>query len=376
MKDAKDIKNREAEKVVGYGTENIEHGAHDSTPAVSIVILNWNGWKDTLECLESLCRISYNNYSVIVVDNGSTDDSFSKIIEFAERGLSHHRISLDIIVIDEEEAKFGRGSKHPASDKEFILIKNHKNYGFAGGNNVGISYALKSLNPKYILLLNNDTTASRSFLKELVDAMETDENIGSVQSLLLRPGGKIIDSLGQEMSKMGSSDAGFGMPYIEGSLMDKSEIFGPCAAAALYRSDMLKEIGLFDDDFFVIYEDVDLSWRMRLRGYSSFLISKSVIHHKRGISGTKFSGEGDLRRYYLYKNWWLIALRYYPLFDLISMPEILFRNALRCTSDARKLGKLGQILGQVYRSLKLRRRWSRELPSALKEVRSRWMLPY
>ena len=117
-------------------------------PKVSIIILNWNGLEDTIECLESLKKITYPNYEVIVVDNGSKGNDAQMLQE-----------------------RFG----------DYIhLIQNDRNYGFAEGNNIGIRYALDNSAPDYLLLLNNDTVAAPDFLTELIKTAETDANIGIV----------------------------------------------------------------------------------------------------------------------------------------------------------------------------------------------------
>lgn len=116
---------------------------------VAIIILNWNGWKDTIECLKSLNNLNYKNYEVIVVDNGSTDNSVEKIKEYIE------------------------------NKPKFKLIANEKNLGFAGGNNIGIRYALNN-EFEYILLLNNDTVVDENFLKPMVELLESSDDIGFV----------------------------------------------------------------------------------------------------------------------------------------------------------------------------------------------------
>ena len=139
-------------------------------PKVSIIILNWNGWRDTIECLESLYQITYPNYDVIIVDNGSEDGSIQKIKEYAESKIkveskffeySSENKPIKIIEYTREEAEAGGGKEKEITDlpsnKKMIIIKNEKNYGFAEGNNIAMRYALKALNPDYILLLNNDT---------------------------------------------------------------------------------------------------------------------------------------------------------------------------------------------------------------------------
>jgi GT2 family glycosyltransferase len=121
-------------------------------PRVSIIILNWNGWRDTIECLESLYRIDYPNYDVIVVDNSSTDDSIEKIKEYCEGKIA---VDSKFFKYDPrnkpiEVVECGKDEKPdiPKAQRDrLFLIKNDKNYGFAKGNNIGIQYALKAFNP-------------------------------------------------------------------------------------------------------------------------------------------------------------------------------------------------------------------------------------
>jgi hypothetical protein len=152
------------------------------------------------------------------------------------------------------------------------------------------------------------------------------DSVGSVQAVLLNQNGKAIDSLGQECYWWGAEDICMGTSLdnaqrFMGGSNDNMEIFGSCAAAALYPSEVLRKTGLFDEDFFVELEDVDLSWRIRLMGYKSYLARKSLVYHKRGVSGTITSG--DLVRgltnksminkwHHQSKNWLVIVGRYYP----------------------------------------------------------------
>ena len=344
-------------------------------PRVVIVILNWNGWSDTINCLSSMHDVKYRNYFIVIVDNDSSDDSYRKIRDYYGDVVGPSSVGPTMILeYTKEEAELGGGREQEItglpSNKRLIMIRNNRNLGFAGGNNVGIRYALKALNPKYILLLNNDTFVDQSFLNELVEAIEADEKIGSVQSLLLRPDGEQVDSLGQGLSRNGAKDIGIGSKY-EG-LADKTEIFGPCAAAALYRSDVLRDVGLFDESFFVIFEDVDLSWKIRLKGFSSFLVPSSVVYHKRGVSaGWRTRKPSRTIRYYNIKNWLIIAIRYYP--------SPLTRHTLRrflhylfwCMIYALRLGRSRETFRQLYDSLMIRRSlrgnvfWT--------ELQSRWI---
>ena len=177
-------------------------------PKVSIITLNWNGWKDTIECLESLYQITYPNYDIIVVDNGSKDESTAKLEIYCEGEIkveskffeySGENKPIKIIGYTREEAEAGGGKENEVaglpSNRKLILIKNEKNYGFAEGNNSGMRYALKALNPEYVLLLNNDTVVDKEFLGVLVKAGMSYERIGICGAKLLKMHNpKIIDS--------------------------------------------------------------------------------------------------------------------------------------------------------------------------------------
>lgn len=139
-------------------------------PLVSIILLNWNGYEDTLEALESLYQINYPNYNVIVADNNSTNDSIEKIKEYA---LGNIRVETEYtkyvdnkpikltIVNEGEYSEIDNTSDE--NEKKLLLIKNNENYGFAKGNNIAIDYTIKYDNPDYILLLNNDTIVDPNF---------------------------------------------------------------------------------------------------------------------------------------------------------------------------------------------------------------------
>ena len=273
----------------------------EPAPKVSIILLNWNGWKDTIECLKSLFQIHYPDFDVIIVDNASEDGSVEKIrkhINFLKKNLI-----------------------------KLTFLENKINYGFAEGNNIGIKFTIKSNHPDYVLLLNNDTTVDKNFLQEIVEVAEENPTIGSVQALLLKPGGKIIDSMGQELTTWSARDIGMSTDYE--NLYENMEIFGACAAAALYRADVLEDVGFFDKDFFAIYEDVDLSWKIRLAGFKSILAVNSHVYHKRNISKNVSEinlgwMKNDLKRYHLTKNMLILAIKYHSS-SFLWNPNYVFR---------------------------------------------------
>ena len=162
-------------------------------PSVAIIILNWNGWENTVECLESLYKIDYPNYYIILVDNASNDDSIQKIREYCTgkiRPISNyveytdHDKPITITEIEhnklmqfELNEKLFNSSIH---EKNLIFIKNDRNYGFAEGNNIAIRFSMEKLNPDYVLLLNNDTVVDKKFLYELIQVAIKNDKIGFV----------------------------------------------------------------------------------------------------------------------------------------------------------------------------------------------------
>jgi len=307
-------------------------GTGESEPAVSIVILNWNSYRDTMECIESLKKVNYTNYQILVVDNGSTDGS-ARVIR----------------------------SEFP----DVTLIENEKNLGFAGGNNVGMQCALRS-GAKYVLLLNQDTVVDSNFLRELVKVAESDSQIGAVQSKILKKeNSELIDSLGQVWFPLrGPKDFKIGQPdhSLQATVHD---IFGACAAAVLLRREVLLKVGLFDELFFCLFEDVDLSWRIRLAKYRIVLAPRSIVYHKRRLSG----GLGSKSRYYAKRNQLYLVTKYYSLgLILIFLPFFFFqlieaiyysyktghriimliRGVMRCFQE-RKLIQANPLLRQIQR---------------------------
>jgi len=229
-------------------------------PLVSIVIVNWDGKRHLEHCLPSVLKQTYANYEVIVVDNGSNDGSG----EYVERDFS-----------------------------QVLLIRNKENLGFAKANNIGI----KAAKGKYIATLNNDTIVDSHWLSELVKAAEGNKKVGMVASKMLRffPY-NVIDSAGIVMDKAGTSyDRGQGEQDL-GQFETPQEVIGPCAGAALWRRDMLAQIGLFDENYFVFLEDLDLAYRARLGGWRCIYVPKAIVYH---VHSASTGGAGSAFKYYI-----------------------------------------------------------------------------
>lgn len=274
-------------------------------PLVSIIILGWNNYADIINCLKSLQSVEYKNCNIFLIDNGSKEGEFSKFVSWLNRSKLSYKFA---------DSAF-RGKKIESSSGEIFIVKNESNIGFTGGNNIGLAIALKLCNPKYILLLNGDTLVTNNFLSPLVEACDRDDKIGSAQSVLIRFDKRTIDSMGIEMVGYRVFDSCGGEDKtVLSHIDDCSEIFGSCGASALYRVDLIRRIGLFDESLFATFEDFDLAWKIRLSGYKSVLIKGSIVYHRGGVSRVRGNHKMfDMRSYLGAKNSLVMFNRYYPI---------------------------------------------------------------
>jgi len=254
-------------------------------PRVSIIILNWNGWKDTIECLESLYRITYPNYDVIVVDNGSEDDSIQKIKEYAEGKIrvdskffeyNPGNKPIEVFEVTEDDAKRGEFNrplyeKYDANRK-MILPKNKDNYGFAGGNNVGIKFALSVLNPDYILLLNNDTVVDKEFLTILINAVNNNKKVGVAGPKILYYDYPNIVWFGNGIKKKDSIDS-----FTYKIPKETNHIDG---CAYLVSKNVIQRVGHLNEEYYMYHTMLEYNLRVKRAGFSLIYVDTSKVYHK------------------------------------------------------------------------------------------------
>lgn len=267
--------------------------ARERWPKVAIIVLNWNGWQDTIECLESLYQITYPNYEVIVVDNGSKDNSIEMIRKYCEGELTleskfilyNHEnkpISIKEFAKDEIETKryIHNLFENSYVNDEIIIIKNEKNYGFAEGNNIGIKIALNN-GAKYIFMLNNDTVVASNFLGLLVDAMEKSVEIGISGPTCYyyeRP-----DAVWQAGLKINWWTGE--IKNIESVRVQEVDCVSGCAV--LIKNTVFKNISLLDARFPFGNEDFEFCTRARRKGFRVVHVPDSRIWHKVSMSRIK-----------------------------------------------------------------------------------------
>ncbi len=268
--------------------------ARGATPAVAVVILNWNGWKDTLPCLDSLQAERHADFDVFIIDNGSTDDSIARLEEWCRRsGWGHAVVPLEGAAAD------------PGPVPRVTILRSATNLGFTGGNNAAIRHALATGRPYgHVWLLNADTTVRPGALAELVDALEAEPRAGSAQSLLVKMHDPaLVDSAGLRLLRRGGAKDIHALQPVRALLETLGAravvpMFGCCAASVLYRVAALGQVGLFDESFFATNEDVDLACRLQAAGWGAVLATRSVVLHRGGVSRRRKLG-----------RWWFMANR-------------------------------------------------------------------
>jgi GT2 family glycosyltransferase len=268
----------------------------ETIPCVSIIILNWNGWEDTIECLESLFENIYKNYNVVLIDNGSKNESANKLMEFCSLHYNSH-LKYDYEENIYMDIEYFYGNSYNV-DLFFISLK--ENFGFAEGNNIGIKFALSNLNSKYLLFLNNDTIVDKTFLVELENSINRNSSVGFAgpkvmfydrkEIIQYTGGGKINFFLGEAPPQNSGKednkkyDSSFNIDYVGG-------------ACLLCKTNVIKSIGYFDPNYFAYWEEVDLCYRGKKLGFSSFYVPSAKIWHKVSQSAGNYTS-----KYYITRN--------------------------------------------------------------------------
>ena len=287
---------------------------------VFLVILNWNGYKDTIECLESVSKVEPENYElhVVVIDNASIDNSVDKIMNFKTHKL------------------------------EFNILTNKKNIGFAGGNNVGIKYSLEK-GADYIMVLNNDTVIDKDLISGLLRTFREDIKIGVVSpKIYFAPGfefhkkrygkndfGKVIWYAGGDINWRNVYGNNHGVDEVDKGQYDKtlSTDFATGACAFL-NAKAIKDIGLLDERYYLYLEDADISQRMMKAGWKVLYSPNGFLWHKVAQSSAIGS---ELNDYYITRNRMLFGLKYAQ----IRTKSALVRESIKLLIKGRKWQKIG-----------------------------------
>jgi GT2 family glycosyltransferase len=264
-------------------------------PLVSIVLLNWNSWRDTVECVESCMKLTYPNLGIVLVDNGSTDGSEEYLRE-----------------------------RYPDLD----FIQTGANLGFAGGNNIGIQHALEK-GADYVWLLNNDTVVAPDALGALVSVAEGDDKIGMVGSkiyfydnprLLWYAGAEInplkphrMHHIGLREEDKGQYDTQYEPDFVTG-------------CSILAKKQMIRTVGVMDDSYFLYFEDSDWGFKAKRAGWKLVYCPLSLVYHKESLSIG--GADSPLMRYYCSRNFLYFIKRNLPNKFISSFLYVLFEYVI------------------------------------------------
>ena len=301
--------------------------SHKSIPSVSLIIVTYNAEEFINDCLLSVYLQSYRDFETIVIDNNSKDRTIEKI----------------------------------RADFPWVkLIESKENLGFTGGVNTGYSFA----RGKYIALLNPDTRVDSKWLENLVSTINSNEEIGICASLMLNWGTDVIDTAGDGCTRAGK---GFKLGHNQSKELHQisREVFAACGGAVLYRRKMLDEIGFFDQDFFLLHEDTDISFRAQLAGWKCRYVHDAVVEHRVSAS---IGNKTPLAVYHSVKNSDVVWLKNMPILLLaLTLPEKLL-------SDIASLIYLGFVHGRKKEYLKAKAFVTKNLPKIInkrKEVQKK-----
>jgi GT2 family glycosyltransferase len=272
-------------------------------PLVTVVVVTVDNVNILKNCLASICLQDYKALEIVVVDNGSSE---------------HIRRRLT------------------AEFPEVHMIRLDKNYGFAQGNNRGIEIA----RGEYVALINNDAVAAPQWISSLVKTAETDSMIGAVASIVIdgnQPG--VLDSCGVGIGFDGMSRQDMrGMPVTELAKPREVLLFSGCAC--LLKMEALREVGLFDEDFFAYCEDTDLGLRLRRAGWKTMVGPEAYVYHYYSLTGGKFSLQ---KVYWVERNHFWVAIKNFPWFLLVMIPVItLFRYFAQAYCLLKDIGELNR----------------------------------
>lgn len=290
-------------------------------PNISVIVVNWNGRPFLEDCLSSLRRQNFRDFETILVDNGSSDGS----AEYVSANFPEVRV----LPLDE-------------------------NRGFTGGNIAGYEIASGDI----VALLNNDTEADPGWLEAIHDGAARHQSAGSFASKMLYFDERNkIENCGFELDTAGTT-VEVGRDQIDGPAWQRARnVFGACGGAAAYRRSLLEQIGFLDPDFFMIYEDVDLSFRARLAGYDCVHLPNAIVYHRYSATIRK---QPALQVFYAQRNIDLVYLKNQPL-------ELIVRSAARRLIY--EVGAAIYFLRQGNAAPFVRAKWDvlRRLPATLRQ---------
>ncbi len=330
-------------------------------PKTAVLLLNYNNWIDTLECLESVLRLDYPAFKVVCVENASTDASRERLQQWAEGRLGvwlppdhPHRNRVfppiadkTVRFVDAAEVEKDRKSDRSAEEAQVTVICSPENLGAAGGNNLAMKWAIRDQNIRYFWMINNDTVLDRQTLRNLVRFAAKNPLVGICGSRVMeyyQP--EQIQLLGSKISRYS------GKTYVLTSEKQLSRMNYIIGVSFLVSRECWEKSGPLREEYFIYNEETDFCFRARENGFRLAIAPDSVIYHKQG-KGT----DSLTRDYYVTRNMLYFGRIFYPRFKLLWLgffwiqivaPKIIRRQwkrlgmVFRARRDYRR-GKMGRL---------------------------------
>ena len=308
-------------------------------PCVYVVLLNWNGWQDTVACLESVFASDDVNFKVVGCDNASSDGSLSYIEQWAQGHLAtkvegHPRLyplrrasqaSVGFQSIRLEE--LGDGASLTGIVPPLTLLDNQANIGFAAGNNTGIDYAMSQPEMTHIWLLNNDTLVEPDCLKNMLDRLD-ESTVPAIcgSRIMFYDAPEVVQAMGGNSYNRwrGDSSMSLGRGLLQGELKEtawyESKLDYLCGASILLPRTFVDAVGLMEESYFLYYEELD--WMLRAKGrYRQLIADAAVVYHREGSSIGSASwqrGPSLLSEFYKFRNKLAFTRKFFPYALLTS----------------------------------------------------------
>jgi len=299
---------------------------------VYIILVNYNGWQDTIECIESILQSDYNNYQIIVVDNKSPNNSMDFILEWAEgrqfviydKKLEINKLSqpfqtkpLPYIYYDTEDFSDAKTiQQKKIATNPIIFIQSTHNNGFAAGNNIGINYALLQNDFKYIWLLNNDTVIENDTLSKMLNSVDDGNCVGIYGTLLKDYYTNEIQTYGGYINKfLGTSH------YVQDeSNLGKVDFIS--GASMLITKNCLNSVGLLPENYFLYYEETDYCFKAKKHNFDIKVLPNIVVYHKEG-SSTNLSSKNIKMDLLFHENRLKFAKKYLSYIFMVKLGFIV-----------------------------------------------------
>ena len=292
-----------------------------------IIILNYNAWQETLECLESVYRLKGAEYRVVLCDNASINDSVDKIkswvngslnVEWKKQVGTYSPANDDIRKPTVTREIICTGNEIPdiePKENELIILKATANLGYSGGNNLGVRFALSRMDCGYVWILNNDTVVAGDALEKMLYTVAK-KNYGGISSTVCyydRP--ETIQLVGSRLDLENFTLQGVGSEQSVHELADNIHLEMLAGPSFLLTRECMSAVGgMLDESYFLYCEEMELAQRINKSGFALGYAKDSFVYHKGNISAGKKSTA--YRDYHVIRSWAIFIRRYYPKYWL------------------------------------------------------------